>query len=368
VDIGNRKLFKQFDWLLFLLAVIAGVIGVIAVSSAVSTYLNPSRFIITQTVALIIGLLIIGVIFLFDYEHICSFAYVIFGLCLLMLILVSIPAIGTTELGGQRWLRIGGFGFQPSEFVKIGFIITFAKHLSMIEEDINRFKNIAFLMLHAMPLIILILMNDLGTGLILGVMMVVMLFFAGINWKYIVAALGGILAAIPIFWFFVLEDFQRNRILTFLNPGLDPLGDGWQVMQSQIAVGSGQIFGRGWLYGSTHLGFLPERHNDFIFSVISEEFGFVGSMAVLLLLLGIAVRCLYIAHKAKNSLGTYICIGVSAMFLFQTIQNVGMGIGLMPVTGIPLPFISYGGTSILANMMAIGLVLNVRARHKVINF
>ena len=365
----NNKLFKQFDWFLFSLALIAGIIGVIAVSSAVSTYLNPSRFIITQSVSLIIGLIAIFLIVTFDYEHLCSLSYAIFGICVLLLVLVMIPAIGTRELGGQRWLRIGGFGFQPTEFVKIGFIITFAKHLSLIEDDINNFKNIGFLMVHALPIIGLTLWQpDMGTALIFGVITFVMILFAGVNWKYVVAAVGGIVAAIPIFWFFILRDFQQRRILTFFNPHLDPLGDGWQVIQSQIAVGSGQIFGRGWLHGSSHLGFLPERHNDFIFSVISEEFGFVGSMIVLLLLLGIAVRCMYIAHKAKNSLGTYICVGVSAMFLFQTIQNIGMGIGLMPVTGIPLPFISYGGTSILANMIAIGLVLNVRARHKVINF
>lgn len=365
----NRKLFKHFDWLLFSLAVITGIIGVIAVSSAVNTYANPSQFIITQTVSLIVGLVAIVIIVIFDYEHLCSLSYAIFGVCLFLLILVLIPAIGTTQLGGQRWLRIGGFGFQPTEFVKIGFIITFAKHLSLIDEDINRLKSVGFLLLHAAPIIALTLAQpDLGTALIFGVIAVVMVLFAGINWKYILAALGGILAALPIFWFFILEPFQQQRILTFFNPGADPLGAGWQVMQSQIAVGSGQIFGRGFLHGSTHLGFLPERHNDFIFSVISEEFGFVGSMVVLLLLLGITFRCIYIAHKAKNSLGTYICIGVAAMFLFQIIQNIGMGIGLMPVTGIPLPFISYGGTSILSNMIAIGLVLNVRARHKVINF
>ena len=365
----QNKLFKHFDWLLFSLALIAGIIGVIAVSSAVNTYANPNQFIITQTVSLIAGIVAIVVIVIFDYEHICSLAYVIFGVCLLLLILVLIPQVGTAVPGGQRWLRIGGIGFQPTEFVKIGFILTFAKHLSMIDEDINRPKNMAFLLLHAAPIIALTLMQpDMGTALIFGVMMVVMILFAGINWKYILAAFGGVLAALPIFWFFVLNPAQQNRLLTFFNPGADPLGDGWQVMQSQIAVGSGQIFGRGFLHGSTHLGFLPERHNDFIFSVISEEFGFIGSMTVILLLLGITLRCIYIAHKAKNSLGTYICIGVAAMFLFQIIQNIGMGIGLMPVTGIPLPFISYGGTSILSNMIAIGLVLNVRARHKVINF
>jgi len=365
----NKKLFKNIDFFLLSMVLLAGTIGIIAISSAVSTFINPSQFVITQIVSLFMGLVVIAVIIKIDYEYLCGLSYAIYGLCLLLLILVLIPQIGHTELGGQRWIRIGPIGFQPTEFVKIGFIITFAKHLSLIDEDINKPKNIGFLALHAAPIIGLTLMQpDLGTTLVFVSIALMMIWFAGINYKYILAAIGGFVASLPIIWFFVLRDYQQARIITFFNPYLDPAGAGFQVLQSRIAVGSGQIFGRGYLRGSTQFGFLPERHNDFIFSVISEEFGFIGSMVVLLLLLGITLRCLYIANKAKNSLGKYIALGVSGMLMFQTIQSIGMAIGLMPVTGVPLPFISYGGSSMLANMMAVGLVLNVRYRYKVINF
>ncbi|MCL2837480.1 MAG: rod shape-determining protein RodA [Oscillospiraceae bacterium] len=365
----NRKLFKNIDFFLLSMVLIAGTIGIIAISSAVSTFINPSQFVITQIVSLVVGLVVIAVIIKIDYEYLCGLSYAIYGLCLLLLILVLIPQIGHAQLGGQRWIRIGPIGFQPTEFVKIGFIITFAKHLSLIDEDINKPKNIGFLALHAAPIIALTLMQpDLGTTLVFVSIALMMIWFAGINYKYILAAIGGFVAALPIIWFFVLRDYQQLRIISFFNPYLDPAGAGFQVLQSRIAVGSGQIFGRGYLRGSTQFGFLPERHNDFIFSVISEEFGFIGSMVVLLLLLGITLRCLYIANKAKNSLGKYIALGVSGMLMFQTIQSIGMAIGLMPVTGVPLPFISYGGSSMLANMMAVGLVLNVRYRYKVINF
>jgi len=298
-------------------------------------------------------------------------SYIIFAVCVLLLIMVLIPGIGSglEEKGGNRWITFGSFGFQPSEIVKIGFILTMAKHISLIEQDVNKPKTLAFLVLHMVIVVGLVLLQpDLGTALVFISIFITMLFFAGLNYKYILCAIGGVIAAMPVFWFFILRDYQKTRIYTFLNPESDMMNTGYQVVQSKIAVGSGQLFGKGFMKGSAQFGFLPERHTDFIFSVISEEFGFIGSVIVVALLFAIIGRCIYIARNAKNSLGTYITLGVVAMLLFQVFENVGMCIGLMPVTGITLPFISYGGSSLVTNMVALGLVFNVRYRYKVINF
>jgi len=197
----------------------------------------------------------------------------------------------------------------------------------------------------------------------------VMLFAAGLAWKYIVALLGVATVAVPVSWFFVLQPYQKDRILTLFNPEADPMGSGYHVVHSKITVGSGQFFGTGLFEGaSQYNNFLPERHTDFIFSVVCEELGFIGAVAVIALLVAIILRCVYIGINARNDLGKYICLGVASMFAFHLIENVGMCIGVMPVTGIPLPFFSYGGSSLLTNLVAIGMVMNVKYRSKVINF
>ncbi len=359
---------KNFDFTLFFLVLATAVLGIVMISSASP---SPVKHVAVQTGALIIGVAAIAVLIVLDYEYLANLAIYLYAVSVILLILVLIPGIGTYENGARSWFRFGSLiGIQPSELVKLAFIITFAKHLSEVDDLIDRPRNVVFLLIHAGFLIGLILLQpDFGTAVVFGFTMVAMLFAAKISWKYLACGASAIAAAVPLAWFFVLKPYQKDRIINLFNPENDPSGTGYQVTQSKIAIGSGKMFGNG-LYqgGSQYNNFLPERHTDFIFSVVCEELGFLGGLVVIALLSAIVIRCLIIGMNARNNLGMYICFGVAAMFSFHIIENIGMCIGIMPVTGIPLPFFSYGGSSMLTNMIAVALVLNVKYRSKSINF
>ena len=359
---------KNFDFWLFGLVLAASIFGIVMVSSAAP---SPVKYTIVQVVALLLGLGAIVLLMVLDYEHLATLSTYLYAISVVLLILVLIPGIGTYENGARSWFRFGSLiGVQPAEFVKLAFIITFSKHLSEIDDLIDRPRNVFFLLLHMGFLIGLILLQpDFGTAVVFVIIAVSMLFAAKISWRYIATGFGGIAIAAPIAWFFIFKPYQKERIINLFNPENDPSGTGYQVTQSKIAIGSGKFFGSG-LYkgGSQYNNFLPERHTDFIFTVVCEELGFLGGVLVVLLLMAIVVRCLVIGMNARNNTGFYICVGVAAMFAFHIIENVGMCIGIMPVTGIPLPFFSYGGSSMLTNLIAIGLVLNVKYRSKAINF
>ncbi len=367
-NLNKHKDFKKnFDFWLFFLSLATSIFGIIMISSASST---PGRHVAVQLAALILGIALMGVLTVLDYEYLAGISGYLYIGSVILLILVLIPGIGTYDNGARSWFRFGPIGIQPAEIVKIAFIITFAKHLSEVDYLINRPRNVLFLLIHAGILIGFILLQpDFGTAVVFGCIVITMLFTAKISWKYIGAGIGAIAAAVPLAWFFVFKDYQKERIINLFNPENDPSGTGYQVAQSKLAIGSGQLFGSG-LYqgGSQNSNFLPERHTDFIFSVVCEELGFIGALVVVALLVAIIVRCIMIGMNARNNLGMYICMGVAAMFTFHLVENVGMCIGIMPVTGIPLPFFSYGGSSLLTNLIAIGLVLNVKYRSKAINF
>ena len=364
----HNDIKKNFDFLLFFLTFAAAVFGMVMISSAAP---SPAKYVTVQAVAFLMGVFVIGILMVLDYEYLAGISVYLYVISLILLILVLIPGIGTYENGARSWFRFGSLiGIQPAEIVKLAFIITFAKHLSEVDYLIDRPKNVLFLLIHGGVLIGLILLQpDFGTAIVFVSIMAVMLFVAKISWKYILGGVGAVATVMPIAWIFVLKPYQRNRIIDLFNPENDTSGTGYQVTQSKIAAGSGKILGSG-LYngGSQYNNFLPERHTDFIFSVVCEELGFIGGLAVVLILVAIIVRCLIIGMNARNNLGMYICVGVASMFAFHVFENVGMCIGIMPVTGIPLPFFSYGGSSMLTNLIAVGLVLNVKYRSKVINF
>lgn len=364
----HNDIKKNFDFVLFFLTLAGAVFGIVMISSAAP---SAGRYVLVQSVALVLGLIAMGVIIAVDYEHMAELWLYLYGISVVLLVLVLIPGIGTYENGARSWFRFGSLiGIQPAEIVKLAFIITFSKHLSEVDYQVNRPRNLLFLLIHAGIFLGLILLQpDFGTTVVFACIMITLLFAAKLSWKYIAGGAGLIAAAVPLAWFFVLQDYQKQRIINLFNPENDPSGSGYQVAQSKIAIGSGQLFGNG-LYqgGSQFNNFLPERHTDFIFSVICEELGFIGGLIVIALLVAIVVRCIMIGINARNNLGMYICLGVAAMFTFHIFENVGMCIGIMPVTGIPLPFFSYGGSSLLTNLIAVGLVLNVRYRSKVINF
>lgn len=364
-----KSYFQKLDYLLIITAIALAVCGVVAIFSATRSLDAGTRQMVVQISAALLGIGLMLVLAWIDYESYTEIAKYIFFGSVGILIFVLIFGEGKEETGANSWIRVAGIGIQPSELVKLSFAITFSIHLSKVKENINHIRTVAMLLLHFGILFgLVILQNDTGTALVFLFMFLCMLFVAGISYKYVLSAIGAGIAAMPLFWF-LLSDYQKNRILVFLNPERDAAGAGFQVMQSKIAIGSGQVFGRGYLQGpQNQLAMLPEKNTDFIYGVIGEEFGFIGALLILALLVVLIARCIYIAQKAKNDMGSYLCIGIAAMYTFHTFENICMCIGLMPVTGIPLPFVSYGGSSILANFMAIGLVLSVWTRRRVINF
>ena len=354
----------HFDKILFLLVIFTGIFGLFAIYSATRS-LNTNSQIIVQTGAFLIGIPLMFMISRINYQTFGYTSIPIYILCIILLIAVLIFG-STGNWGARSWIRFGPIGIQPAEICKVGFAVTFAKHLSIIKERINSFFNFMLLILHLAVLIGLILLQpDAGSAMVFCFMAAMMLFVAGISYRYIIPAIFAALASLPILYFYVLSDYQKHRIQVFLNPEMDRLGSGYNVIQSKIAVGSGGLFGKGYLKGTQNqLGFLPTKHTEFIFSVISEELGFIGAILVVLLISLIIFRCIKIARESDDLFGKYICVGIAAMLIFHTFENIGMCIGLMPVTGIPLPFLSYGGTSLITNMIAVGIVLSVSTHSK----
>ncbi len=355
---------KEFDWLLFALTLVLSIIGIIIIYSATRTTGSDTN-VIVQSAAFLLGFGLMMFLCFFDYEQFANAVKYIYIFAVAILIIVLI--FGTAgDWGAKSWIRFGSIGVQPAELAKICFILTFSYHLSKVEDRINDIRILLGLLLHIGVLLILIMLEpDLGSALVFMFMFACMLFVARISYKYVIAVLGLGAVSLPLIYKFVLSDYQRQRINVFFDPAIDPLGDGYNVIQSKIAVGSGQLWGRGYMQGTQNqMGYLPTKSTDFIFSVFSEEFGFVGAFAIVCLLFWVIFRCFNAAKKSDNSYGRYICTGVGAMLLFHVFENVGMCIGLMPVTGIPLPFISYGGTSLVTNMAAIGLVLSVVYHNK----
>ncbi|MCX7715232.1 MAG: rod shape-determining protein RodA [Clostridia bacterium] len=362
----RTKLFlSKFDWLLFSFTIAAAVFGIIAIYSATRS-MNSISNVLVQTESFFIGLVLMILISLFDYEQFSVLIKYIYIACVILLIIVLIPGIGYAgDWGARSWIRLTStIGFQPAEIAKIGFVITFAKHLEKVEENINHPLNVLLLIVHIGILVGLILLQpDAGSAMVFGFIFVCMVFVARLSYKYIIPAFAVGIASLPLIYLFVLSDYQKTRIHVFLNPESEPLKGGYNVIQSKIAVGSGQIWGKGFLQGTQNqMKFLPTKHTDFIFSVICEEFGLIGAAILIFLLFALIFRCIRIAQNANTPFGKYICIGIAAMFIFHTVENIGMCIGLTPVTGIPLPFISYGGTSLLTNMLAVGLVMSVAYR------
>lgn len=351
---------------LLVLTALISVFGIIMVASAGGDI----KYVIVQIAACIMGFAAIGVLTIWDYEHLSNLSGYLYAVSVILLILVLIPHIGYEANGARSWFRFGNLiSVQPAEIVKIAFIITMATHINRVSDIINHPSKVGELLLHIGLLVGLILIQpDFGTATVFLCIFISMMFFTNISYKYALAGAAALGAAIPLAWKFVLRDFQKNRILSMLNPENDPLGTGYQVIQSKIAVGSGKLFGYGLFSGASRFGSLPERHTDFIFSVICEELGIFGALLAIALLVAIIVRCIIIGSRAKDGIGKYICIGVAAMFLFQGFENIGMCIGIMPVTGITLPFFSYGGSSLLTNLIAVGLVESVHCRSRAINF
>lgn len=287
----------------------------------------------------------------------------IFMAGLIMLVLVLL--FGTMGKGAQRWLDMGLFRFQPAELMKLAVPMMVAWYLSSRHPPPTLFQVMVSMVLIATPTVLIMLQPDLGTALLVCASGFFVLFLAGLGWKIMLTA-GALAAALaPGFWFFLMHDYQKQRVLTLFDPERDPLGSGYHIIQSTIAIGSGGVFGKGWLNGTqSHLEFLPERHTDFIFAVFSEEFGLVGVLQLLILYLFIIGRGLYIASMAQDTYCRLVAGSLALTFFVYVFVNVGMVAGLLPVVGLPLPLVSYGGTSMVTLMAAFGILMSVHTHRK----
>jgi len=359
----DKKLTKDLDKTIFAVTYAVCAIGLLVVYSATYARHLPlgDSFLVRQAQWLAIGTLALAVVINVSYQRFIDLSYAFYGLTVVLLVLVLI--LGKERLGAQRWFSIGNFAFQPSEFIKIGLILALANYIGSRKDAMRDVRSfIVPVLLLAAPFVLVVLQPDLGTALLLVPILLSMLLVGGAQVKYLIGMIVLGVVSMPFFWHF-LKDYQKQRLLVFINPNIDPLGAGYTIIQSKIAVGSGGLIGKGWLSGTQNqLNFLPERHTDFIFSVIGEEWGFLGAVALLLLYTLIVKRAYQAATLTNDMHGRLIAIGVFTMLSLQVIVNIAMTIGMMPVVGVPLPMVSYGGSSLIATLIAIGLVINVRMR------
>lgn len=346
-----KRLFFGFDWGLFLGAVILATFGLL-----VNYFLIPENF-FQQLFSVLVGIAAFFIFKMIDFRLWEKLKWELFGGSLAFLLTPFL--FGTITRGAFRWLRVGPFTLQPSELVKPFLLIFFASFFANFPPE--NFKRIfwGFLLLLP-PLFLIFFQPDLGSSLVIAAGWLGILIAAGIPISFIFFGGGAAMIFLPIFWRFLLHDYQRQRVLSFLNPSSDPLGRGYNLIQSTVAVGAGQFFGRGLGRGTqSHLHFLPERHTDFIFASFAEDFGFLGVCILLLAFFVLFWRILRIAQRAKNSFSFLFCLGGFCLIFFQTFINIGMNIGLLPITGIPLPLVSYGGSSFLATMIILGIIENI---------
>ena len=361
----RKKIFKNIDWSIFICAVLLSIIGMVALFSATqeSGYEDLQK----QILWFVVCIPVVFVIILIDYEALAKISPFFYGLFIILLIAVFFtePINGATS-----WFDLKFMNFQPAEFAKIFVILTFAYAICKVQQrgrdEINRpLKLIGTIMIVLIPVLLIIKQPDYGTAIAYLVAMAMILYTAGLDKKYIIGTFLLIIIALPILYFFVLPEHAKTRITVFLNPDTDPRGAGYNVIQSKLAIGAGQLFGMGLLKGNqTQLGYLYPKTTDFIFSVIGEEMGFIVAGAVIILNVILITKAIYIAKTAKDDLGSYIAMGIAGIFFFHMVENIGMTMGLLPITGVPLPFVSYGGSSMLTNFMMIAILMNISGRRQ----
>jgi rod shape determining protein RodA len=352
---------RDLDWPLMLIVMLICAVGVLQIFSATrdTTWADAWW---KQIIYIFGGLFLMWVILVIDYHTLLHHVVLLYGLSVTALL--GTLVVGRQVFGSVRWVPLpGGFRLQVSEFVKLVIILLVARYLTELRTDELEVRDLLKLAgLVLVPMALVLKQPDLGTALTYIAILALGAFVAGLRWKYIAAMTVVTALVLPVGWHF-LKDYQKSRLISFMDPDRDPQGTGYQLIQSQIAVGAGGMFGKGIAKGTqTQLRFLPVPHTDFIFSGFSEEHGFVGVVAVLSLYFVMIMRIVQNAQTAADRSGMYICMGVAALLLFHMLVNVGMVVGKMPVTGIPLPFMSAGGSSVWSNFLALGLVNNVRLR------
>lgn len=355
---GFKKYIKSLDKWLLAAVVVLLALSLFAINSATSQQEINARCMIIQSVSIGLGFIFLFLLSKVDYDLLSDLSPYIVIIASVALFVTALIADDTK--GNRNWLTFGPVNIQPSEFGKLCFAITMSHHLSKVGEDLNRIKNIFAICVHfAMYFIPIVLQGDIGTALVYLGMFLVVIFVAGLQYRYFIIAGALVACSLPILWDF-LKPYQKERILYGFQPELDPLGRGFQPLVSRMAIGSGQLWGLGYENGiQSQNDMLPEIQTDFIYAVVGEEAGFIGCVVVILLLLAIILLIIRNAYKAKDQKGMYICMMVASMIMWQSIINIGMCIGVLPVIGVTLPFFSYGGSSVMSMVMAIGLVESV---------
>jgi rod shape determining protein RodA len=349
------KKYKDFDWVLLGAATAIFIAGLLFLFSAM--YSKNIDFIIRQIVWFLIGgLFFIGIINI-NYRKIISLGYVFYFLALILLLVVFF--FGSKKMGAQRWLELGYFNIQPSEFAKLFITLALIQYLTEHKVEKGAITIVTAFLIVIVPFALILCQPDLGTALMLLPVFFTLLYIWGAKLKHLFFIIGSALVISPLSWFF-LKDYQKERLMVFMNPNIDPLGAGYTVIQSRIAIGSGGIFGKGWISGTQNqLNFLTERHTDFIFSVAGEEWGFVGGIVLLTLYYILVRRAFEIARKTDDPCGILVACGMATIIGIQVIVNISMTMGFMPVVGLPLPLVSYGGSSLLITMIALGILESI---------
>ncbi|MEW6388004.1 MAG: rod shape-determining protein RodA [Thermodesulfobacteriota bacterium] len=360
----DRRLLQNFDWLLLGLVLVITALGIVNLYSA-GFNRQPgggSPVYLKQVYWLGVGLVLMFTTLFYDYRHWEKFAYPLYLFSLVMLL--GVMAAGKTVSGSRRWLPLGPFSFQPAELTKIAIILMLARYFNQRPYLANlRLKDLLVpVALVLAPVLLIVKQPDLGSGMLVALVAASIILFVGVHWRTLAISALGLVLSLPLVWTF-LKDYQKQRVLTFLNPDQDPLGAGYHIIQSKIAVGSGQFWGKGFLQGTqSQLHFLPEQHTDFVFSVFAEEWGFIGSALLVLLYTGLTLWGLQVARDCKDRFGHLLALGLTALIFWQVFVNLCMVTGLMPVVGIPLPLFSYGGSSLITTFLAVGIFLNIRMR------
>lgn len=356
-DMRLSDKFLEFNWgFLLLLAAIASMGFAMLYSVADGSF---SPWALRQMIRFAVGAGILIVVAMVDLRLWMQLAYPIYAIALVLVAAVDI--VGVTGMGAQRWLSIGPLQIQPSEVMKIALLLALARYFhGLTLDEVSRLRNLVIpVFIIIVPVGLVVKQPDLGTAILLSASGAVIFFAAGLRWRYFIFSGAAVLAAIPVVWS-RLHDYQRNRVFTFLDPERDPMGAGYHILQSKIALGSGGVFGKGFMEGTqSHLNFLPEKHTDFIFTMLGEELGLVGGLLLLTLYFIVLMFSLNVSLECRNQFGRLLSLGVSVTFFFYVFINTAMVMGLLPVVGVPLPLVSYGGTSMLSLMFAFGLLMSV---------
>ena len=355
---------KKYDKILFIAILILLFIGLLMIYSASSVWaeykFNDSfHYVKQQALFIVIGLILLHIIKKIDYKFYYDKANLIMLVCFILLILVLIPGIGSVRNGSRSWFGIGPFGIQPSEFAKLGLIIFTSKYLSKSNKFIKSYKMGVFPILGIVLLFfgLIMLQPDLGTGVILTVSIIALLFVAGVNMKFFFSM--GLIGIIGIIILILIAPYRMDRITSFVDPWKDPLGTGFQIIQSLYAIGPGGLLGRGFGNSIQKHFYLPEPQTDFIFSIITEEFGIVGAFIIIGLFIVILQRGISISLKARDQFSKFLAFGMTFQIIFQAMLNLMVVSGMIPVTGVTLPFLSYGGSSLLVSLVSMGIILNI---------